>query len=85
MARSTETPVNETPANTHTPPTTRLIPIPQWGAYHPEGPPEGGLRHLRFHCDSNGFKEAFVTIGSRVYIDERKFYECARRQSGRAA
>lgn len=54
---------------------TRLIPITEWGRFH-EWPPLGGLRHLRFHEADNGFGGAFVKIGRRVLIDERRFFEC---------
>ena len=56
---------------------TRLIPVKRWPEIH-EWPSEAGLRHLRFFCESNGFKAAFVRVGRRVLIDERVFFECAR-------
>ena len=38
--------------------------------------PEGGLRHLIFHADSNGLQEsgALVRVGRKVLIDEEKFF-----------
>lgn len=35
----------------------RLIPLTEWNKHHP-WPPQGGLRHLVFHENTNGFKEA---------------------------
>ena len=61
---------------------TRLIPVKRWPEIH-EWPSEAGLRHLRFYCESNGFKAAFIRVGRRVLIDERAFFECARNQQGR--
>jgi hypothetical protein len=34
--------------------TTRLIPVNDWNEYH-QWPPVGGLRHLIFHAEKNGF------------------------------
>lgn len=59
---------------------TRLIPLTDWNQYH-TWPPQGGLRHLMFHRESNGFAQAFVKCGRRVLIKEKAFFECiARRQ-----
>jgi hypothetical protein len=44
---------------------TRLIPVPDWNKYH-AWPPKGGLRHLIFNADTNGFKTAFKRVGRRV-------------------
>ena len=63
-----------------TPSQTRLIPITSWGDHH-EWPPQGGLRHLRFHADTNGFKSAFKRVGRRVLIDESAFFRCVEHQN----
>lgn len=63
---------------------TRLIPITQWNEHHP-WPPAGGMRHLRFHCDSNGFASAFRKVGARVLVDEAEFFRCVERTNGQAA
>jgi hypothetical protein len=54
---------------------SRLIPLTDWNEYHP-WPPVGGLRHLNFHKNTNGFSPAFKKVGRRVLIDERAFFEC---------
>lgn len=54
---------------------TRLIPLTKWSEHH-DWPPEGGLRHLRFYCEKNGFKSAFKKIGARVLVDEAEFFRC---------
>lgn len=59
---------------------TRLIPLTEWNKYH-SWPPQGGLRHLVFHAEGNGFKDAFVRVGRRVLIDEAKFFECIKHQN----
>ncbi len=56
----------------------RLLTVKQWRSEH-RWPPEGGLRHLIFHSAENGFSEAFLRIGRRVLIDEKKFFECVDR------
>lgn len=57
-----------------------LLTVKQWCKTH-LWPPEGGLRHLIFHADSNGFKSAFVRVGRRVLIDETEFFRCIERSS----
>jgi hypothetical protein len=50
-----------------------LIPLVDWPDHHP-WPPLGGLRHLAFHADTNGFAPAFVRVGKRVLVDEAAFF-----------
>jgi hypothetical protein len=59
---------------------TRLIPVPDWPKYHP-WPPVGGLRHLIFNKETNGFSKAFKKVGGRVLIDEAAFFECVEKES----
>lgn len=56
----------------------RLIPVKEWSEFYP-WPSEGGLRHLIFHAQKNGFKECIVRVGRRVLIDEDKFHQWARK------
>ena len=56
-----------------------LIPIPQWPDYFP-WPPIGGLRHLRFYCETNGFEDAFVKVNGRVLVDPDAFFRIAKEQ-----
>jgi hypothetical protein len=60
---------------------TRLIPVPDWGKYH-SWPPEGGLRHLIFYKEINGFATAFKKVGRRVLVDETEFFACIERKNG---
>jgi len=59
----------------------RLIPLSDWNRHYP-WPPVGGLRHLMFHRESNGFAPAFVKCGRRVLIDEVEFFNCVARNGG---
>lgn len=43
---------------------------------------EGGVRHLIFHAESNGFSRCIRRIGRRVYIDEGAFFEWLETQQG---
>jgi len=69
---------------TETRTTRRLIPITRWNDHH-EWPPAGGMRHLRFHCATNGFSTAFKKVGNRVLVDEAEFFRCVDRTNGRVA
>jgi len=53
---------------------TRLIPLTDWPKHH-TWPPLGGLRHLVFNANTNGFNHVIRRIGRRVLIDERAFFE----------
>jgi len=57
----------------------RFIPVTKWNDHH-AWPPIGGLRHLIFFADKNGFKPAFKRVGRRVLVDERKFFEIVKAQ-----
>ncbi len=52
----------------------KLIPIVNWNKHH-EWPPIGGLRHLIFYAEQNGFNEVIKRVGRRVLIDEDAFFE----------
>lgn len=64
-----------------TPKTTKLIPVPDWHRYHP-WPPIGGLRHLVFYAETNGFNKVIRRIGRRVLIDEAAFFDWVNEQGG---
>lgn len=58
----------------------QLLTVQSWNKHHP-WPPEGGLRHLIFHKDSNGFATAFKKVGKRVLIDEAEFFRIISEQN----
>ena len=58
---------------------SRLIPLIEWPKYHP-WPPLGGLRHLVFHAEANGFNEVIVRVNRRVLINEDAFFKWATNQ-----
>ena len=59
----------------------RLIPANKWNERHP-WPPIGGMRHLIFFAETNGFNKVIRRIGRRVLIDECAFFEWADKQGG---
>lgn len=58
-------------------PVPRLIPLTEWNRHH-QWPPQGGLRHLMFHRERNGFNRAFIKCGRRVLIDEYEFFNAVK-------
>ena len=60
---------------------TRLIPATRWPDHHP-WPPIGGLRHLIFNAEKNGFGAVIRRCGRRVLVDEAAFFEWASAQGG---
>lgn len=66
---------------TESPP--RLIPLTQWPSFH-AWPPLGGLRHLVFHADKNGFASCIRRCGRRVLIDEGAFFAWVQEQNAEA-
>ncbi|PPC90453.1 MAG: hypothetical protein CTY34_07675 [Methylobacter sp.] len=70
-----------TETKTHVPEQpSRLIPVPKWNTYH-SWPPHGGLRHLIFNAETNGFSKAFKRVGRRVLVDEREFFRIVDEQN----
>lgn len=60
---------------------SRLIPVTKWNDHH-QWPPIGGLRHLIFYEQTNGFSECVVRVGRRVLIDEDKFFRWVEKRNG---
>ena len=50
----------------------RLIPLSKWNQHH-AWPPLGGLRHLWFHRDTNGFRSCARKVGKTILIAEDAF------------
>lgn len=61
---------------------TRLIPLTEWPNHH-AWPPLGGLRHLVFFAESNGFAKVVRRVGRRVLLDERAFFEWVEERNAR--
>jgi hypothetical protein len=61
-------------------PSKRYIPVADWATHH-QWPPIGGLRHLIFHADTNGFNKVVKRVGRRVLIDEAAFFDWVESQN----
>lgn len=61
---------------------TCFIPATDWDKHHP-WPPIGGLRHLIFNAETNGFNRVIRRIGRRVLIDEAAFFIWVDTQGGK--
>lgn len=61
---------------------SNLLTIRQFSEKHPAFP-QGGLRALRFNASTNGFEPAFLTVGRRVLVDEKRFFEIIDAKNGR--
>lgn len=59
----------------------RFIPLTEWPKHH-SWPPIGGLRHLVFYADENGFNKVIRRAGRRVLIDEQAFFQWLDEQNG---
>lgn len=51
---------------------TKYYTVSEWCKTH-SWPPEGGLRHLIFHSDTNGFSRVIRRCGRRVLINGDEF------------
>jgi hypothetical protein len=60
---------------------TRFVPLTQWPKHH-MWPPIGGLRHLVFHANTNGFDRVIRRVGRRILIDEQAFFAWVDEQGG---
>ncbi|CAN1529180.1 hypothetical protein MCEKH45_01358 [Methylophilaceae bacterium] len=56
--------------------------VRQWVNEHP-WPPIGGLRHLIFNAEANGFNKVIRRIGRRVLIDEDEFFNWVNTQGAK--
>jgi len=61
----------------------KLIPVRKWPLYH-DWPSIGGLRHLIFNAQRNGFDRVVRRVGGRVLIDEAAFFTWVDEQAQRA-
>ncbi len=57
-----------------------LLTVRQFANKHPAFP-EGSLRYMIFHAETNGFKECIRRIGRKLLLDEAKVFEWVDTQS----
>lgn len=73
---------NQTAQETNIYTRNRFIPVTDWQKYH-VWPSLGGLRHLVFHADKNGFNACIRRVGRRVLISEADFFKWMDSQVGK--
>ncbi|MBN2309196.1 MAG: hypothetical protein JXR94_09515 [Candidatus Hydrogenedentes bacterium] len=61
--------------------TRNLYTVRQFIERHPWAT-HGGVRHLIFHADKNGFSKCIRRVGRRVLIDEERVFEWLDEQGG---
>ena len=59
---------------------TKFITVSDWPNHHP-WPPNGGLRHLIFNAQTNGFDKVIRRVGRRILIDETAFFKWVEEQN----
>jgi hypothetical protein len=59
----------------------RFWTVKDWAANH-SWPSEGGLRHLIFYADKNGFSRVIRRIGRRILLNEQEFMAWVENQKG---
>ncbi len=62
----------------------KYIPVPEWHKHH-SWPPNGGLRHLIFNAEKNGFNQVIRRVGRRILIDEKAFFDWVDQQNQKGA
>lgn len=60
---------------------SKFIPVTEWNEHH-AWPPIGGLRHLIFYAEENGFNKCIRRVGRRVLISEADFFAWVDAQNG---
>ena len=53
---------------------TQFLTVRQLSEKYPAFP-QGGIRHLIFHSETNGFDSVITRVGRKVLIDEGAFLE----------
>jgi hypothetical protein len=44
--------------------------------------PQGGVRHLIFNCETNGFHKVISRVGRKILISEQDFIDWIENQKG---
>lgn len=64
--------------------TPKLSTVKQFSIKHPAFP-EGGLRHIIFNAEKNGFSRCIRRVGAKVLLDEDVFFEIVEEQNAKNA
>ena len=52
-----------------------LFTLRNFASKHPGAFTEPSLRWLAFNRDHNGFADAFIKVGRRIFVDENRFFD----------
>tara|TARA_B100001989_G_C24550011_1_gene473718 strand:- start:3602 stop:3802 length:201 start_codon:yes stop_codon:yes gene_type:complete len=63
--------------------TSNFLTPKQFSELHPAFP-IGGIRHIIFHSETNGFSKSIKRLGRKVLIDEDLFFVCLNEKNGGA-
>ena len=74
MRNSKQDSKNGVEATVDEPRQTRFIPVSKWNEFH-EWPPVGGMRHLIFFRNENGFAKVLKRPNRTWLIDEKAFFK----------
>jgi len=55
----------------------KIIPLVRWDDIH-KWPSEAAMRNIVFNKNHNGADSFIIKLGSRIYIDQDKFFEWAK-------
>lgn len=61
----------------------KVTPLRDMAKNNQAGLTEAGLRYMFANRDINGFADAFIKLGSSVYIVDHRFWRCVIRNQGR--
>lgn len=59
----------------------KYLTVSEWCKKHP-WPPVGGLRHLIFNAEKNGFNKVLRRCGRRILINEQEFFHWIKENNG---
>ena len=59
---------------------TQFLTVRQLSEKYPAFP-QGGIRHLIFHAETNGFNSVITRVGRKVLIDEDSFLNWVKQQN----
>ena len=63
--------------------TCKVTPLRDMAKNNQAGLTEAGLRYMFANRDINGFGDAFIKLGSSIYIIDHRFWRCVIQNQGR--
>ena len=63
--------------------TCKVTPLRDMAKNNQAGLTEAGLRYMFANRDINGFSDAFLKLGSSIYVIDHRFWRCVLQNQGR--